>query len=85
MRYFTSFFSPVYKVFKTWCVICPTRASQSGPVMFRCPAAISSQWLLGGQHVSRISISQEWGSGTLGEQQGDRTQASTYTAISGFY
>ena len=53
--------------------------------MFRCPAAISSQWLLGGQHVSRISISQEWGSGTLGEQQGDRTQASTYTAISGFY
>ena len=40
----------------------------SGPDMFKClAAAISSQWLLCGQHVSRISINQEWGSGTLME------------------
>ena len=42
--------------------------------MFKCSAAaISSQWLLCGQHVSRVSINQEWGSGTLvgsGESSG---------------
>ena len=76
MRYFTFFFffPPICKVFKTWCVIRPSRASQSGPVMFKCfAAAISSQWLLCGQHVSRVSINQEWGSGTLvgsGESSG---------------
>ena len=66
MRYFTFFFSPNMQSLQNLVYNFPSRASQSGPVMFKCPAAaLSSQWLLCGQHVSRVSINQEWGSGTL--------------------
>ena len=61
MRYFTFFFSPNMQSLQNLVYNFPSRASQSGPVMFKCPAAaVSSQWLLCGQHVSRVSINQEW-------------------------